>query len=98
MVIVRCIGPGEFFLERVVFPFEVLSFLAPLQSTVQIWSHGLGGAELVEALSVEELNPDAAPDPDSAAPAARTHPTAKAAASAPAVGEPRCRKDEKQVA
>ncbi|MEY4430806.1 MAG: hypothetical protein RLZZ533_742, partial [Cyanobacteriota bacterium] len=28
MVIVRCLGPQEFFLERVVFPFELLSFLA----------------------------------------------------------------------
>ena len=55
MVIVRCIGPDEFFLERVVFPFELLSFLAPPESIVQIWTHSLGGAELRESIEVEEL-------------------------------------------
>ena len=55
MVIVRCIGPDEFFLERVVFPFELLSFLAPSESVVQIWTHSLGGAELRESLAVEDL-------------------------------------------
>ncbi len=55
MVIVRCIGPQEFFLERVVFPFELLSFLAPAESMVQIWTHGLGGPELRETIKVEEL-------------------------------------------
>jgi hypothetical protein len=46
MVIVRCIGAEQFFLERVVFPMELLSFHAPSEALVQIWSHGLGGAEL----------------------------------------------------
>jgi len=55
MVIVRCIGPDEFFLERVVFPFELLSFLAPAESVVQIWTHSLGGAELRESIAVEDL-------------------------------------------
>ena len=55
MVIVRCIGPDEFFLERVVFPFELLSFLAPPESIVQIWTHSLGGAELRESIEVEDL-------------------------------------------
>ena len=56
MVIVRCIGPDEFFLERVVFPFELLSFLAPPGSVVEIWTHGLGGPELMESLPVEQLS------------------------------------------
>jgi hypothetical protein len=55
MVIVRCLGPQEFFLERVVFPFELLSFLAPPDTEVQIWTHGLGGPELVESIPVAEL-------------------------------------------
>ena len=55
MVIVRCIGPEEFFLERVVFPFELLSFLAPSDSVVQIWTHGLGGPELLESVDAVEL-------------------------------------------
>jgi hypothetical protein len=57
MVIVRCIGAEQFFLERVVFPLELLSFHAPSDSIVQIWSHGLGGAELCESFTAEELNP-----------------------------------------
>ncbi|WP_399225103.1 DUF1830 domain-containing protein [Synechococcus sp. Cruz CV-v-12] len=55
MVIVRCCGPKEFYLERVVFPFELLSFEAPLGSEVEIWTHGLGGPELLETLASSEL-------------------------------------------
>ena len=55
MVIVRCIGPEEFFLERVVFPFELLSFLAPPNAVVEIWTHGLGGPELLESIEAGEL-------------------------------------------
>ena len=55
MVIVRCIGPQEFFLERVVFPFELLSFECPAASEVEIWTHGLGGPELLETLHAAEL-------------------------------------------
>ena len=55
MVILRCCGPEEFFLERVVFPFELLSFSCPAESEVKIWTHGLGGAELIESLQAEEL-------------------------------------------
>jgi hypothetical protein len=55
MVILRCCGPAEFFLERVVFPFELLNFQCPPQSEVKIWTHGLGGAELLESIQADEL-------------------------------------------
>lgn len=55
MVIARCLGPDQFFLERVVFPFELLSFHCPEQSELEIWTHGLGGAELVETIQASEL-------------------------------------------
>ncbi|MCT0199437.1 DUF1830 domain-containing protein [Synechococcus sp. CS-1325] len=55
MVIVRCCGPKEFYLERVVFPFEMLSFEAPLGSVVEVWTHGLGGPELIETLASSDL-------------------------------------------
>jgi hypothetical protein len=55
MAIVRCCGPREFFLERVVFPFEHLSFACPPGTDVEIWSHGLGGAELVASHPAREL-------------------------------------------
>jgi hypothetical protein len=55
MVIARCLGPDCFFLERVVFPFELLSFQCPVESELEIWTHGLGGAELVETIPVRDL-------------------------------------------
>ena len=55
MVIVRCIGAEAFFLERVVFPFELLSFECPRDAEVRIWTHGLGGPELLETIPVQEL-------------------------------------------
>ena len=55
MVIARCLGPDSFFMERVVFPFELLSFQCPDESELEIWTHGLGGAELVETIPVTEL-------------------------------------------
>lgn len=56
MVILRCCGPSAFFLERVVFPFELLSFRCPKESEVEIWTHGLGGPELMEACPARELS------------------------------------------
>lgn len=64
MVILRCVGPEEFFLERVVFPFELLSFECPPGSEVNVWTHGLGGPELLETLQAAELGTDfPAPSP-----------------------------------
>jgi len=63
MVIVRCLGPEEFFLERVVFPFELLSFLAPADAVVEIWTHGLGGPELLESLDIQTLLVEAPEEP-----------------------------------
>ena len=63
MVILRCIGPEQFFLERVVFPFELLSFQCPPSSVVKIWTHGLGGPELVETVNAGDLLNEAAPHP-----------------------------------
>lgn len=61
MVILRCLGPEGFFLERVVFPFEMLNFACPRDSEVKIWTHGLGGPELVESLLAEDLILDQVP-------------------------------------
>ncbi len=55
MVIVRCIGPDAFYLERVVFPFELLSFQCPDETELEIWTHGLGGAEMLESIPVYQL-------------------------------------------
>jgi len=55
MVIVRCVGPDAYFLERVVFPFELLSFDCPDETELEIWTHGLGGPELLERIPVQQL-------------------------------------------
>ncbi|MCT0207679.1 DUF1830 domain-containing protein [Synechococcus sp. CS-1332] len=61
MIILRCIGPEQFFLERVVFPFELLTFHCPERSEVEIWTHGLGGPELLESIEARELVMESAP-------------------------------------
>jgi len=61
IVILRCLGPEEFFLERVVFPFEMLNFDCPKDSEVKIWTHGLGGPELVDSLQAKDLILDRRP-------------------------------------
>ena len=55
MVILRCIGPDSFFHEKVIFPFECWSFQAPDDADVELWCHGMGGAELLERLSSQTL-------------------------------------------
>ena len=55
MVIVRCCGTNHFFLERVVFPFELLTFTCPPLSEVNVWSHGLYGPDLIESFTSEQL-------------------------------------------
>ena len=55
MVIVRCEGHDGFYLERVVFPFELLSFECPAQSELEVWTHGLGGPEMIDKLPIHEL-------------------------------------------
>jgi len=55
MVILRCCGPATFYLERVVFPFEMLTFTCPVGSRVEVWTYGLGGPELVETLNADDL-------------------------------------------
>jgi hypothetical protein len=55
MIIVRCFASGGFYLERVVFPFEILNFQAPENTEVEVWSHGLGCPELINTLAINEL-------------------------------------------
>ena len=55
MVIVRCEGHDGFYLERVVFPFELLSFECPPQGELEVWTHGLGGPEMIDRLAIHEL-------------------------------------------
>ena len=55
MRIIRCCGPGDFFLERVVFPFEVLTFHCPPASDVEVWAKDSLGVVLTEQLSADAM-------------------------------------------
>jgi len=55
MVIVRCESHNGFYLERVVFPFELLSFNCPAEGELQVWTHGIGGPELIDTVPLREL-------------------------------------------
>ena len=52
MVVLRCIGPSIFFLERVLFPTDILTFIAPNDSRVEIWGNELYGPKLEERIRI----------------------------------------------
>ena len=52
MVVLRCIGPSKFFFERVLFPLEIFTFMAPYNSRVEIWGNELYGPRLEERIRV----------------------------------------------
>ena len=54
MVVLRCIGPSKFFLERVLFPLEVYTFMAPYDSRIEIWGNQLYGPKLEERIRINE--------------------------------------------
>ena len=56
MVVLRCIGPNSFFLERVLFPSELLVFSAPEDSKVEIWGNDLYGARLEQRMRVTKTS------------------------------------------
>ena len=58
MVVLRCIGPSNFFLERVLFPTDILTFKAPIDSRVEIWGNELYGPKLEERIRVTSDNGD----------------------------------------
>ena len=58
MVVLRCIGPSNFFLERVLFPTDILTFMAPKDSRVEIWGNELYGPKLEEIIRVSSDNSD----------------------------------------
>jgi len=52
MVILKCIGPDRFFLERAIFPQEVFSSMAPEGSQLEIWGIESYGPSLEQRLRV----------------------------------------------
>ena len=56
MVVLRCIGSSNFYLERVLFPTDVLTFMAPNNSKVEIWGNELYGPKLEERIRISSDN------------------------------------------
>ena len=52
LVILKCIGPDGFFLERAIFPQEVFSTIAPEGSQLEIWGIESYGPNLEQRLRV----------------------------------------------
>ena len=55
MVIVRARAMTEFFLERVVFPFEIMTFHCPRECEVEVVMRTPGGLEQSEWVSADQL-------------------------------------------
>ena len=58
MVVLRCIGPSNFFLERTLFPYDVFTFKAPNDSIVEIWGNELFKPKMEERIRVSSDNDD----------------------------------------
>ena len=58
MVIVRVYGGETFFLERVVFPFEIMSFHCPRSGEVEVIMRTTAGSEERQWVAAEQLLAD----------------------------------------
>ena len=56
LVVLKCIGPDRFFLERAIFPHEVFSSMAPEGSQLEIWGIESYGPNLEQRLRVSAPN------------------------------------------
>lgn len=55
LVVLCCSGPAGFALERVIFPFELLTFHAPAGATVLVYGPAAQAPELLDNCGVETL-------------------------------------------
>ncbi len=55
LLILRCCGPEDFFLERVVFPFELVTFACPADTEVKIWHWDVAGPTLIDCCLAEAM-------------------------------------------
>ena len=55
MLIVRCIGENNFYVEKVVLPSEIIAFEAPKDARVEIWGNDLSGLHIEDTIIVGDL-------------------------------------------
>ena len=46
MLIMKCIGSSQFYLEKVIMPSEIFSFNAPKEARIEIWRMSMSGQML----------------------------------------------------
>jgi len=56
MVVLKCIGPDSFFIERAIFPHEIFSSMAPEGSQLEIWGIEAYGPNLEQRLRISASN------------------------------------------
>ncbi len=52
MVVLRCVGPKNFFLEKVLFPSEEIVLSVPNDSRLEIWGNELYGPKLEQRIRI----------------------------------------------
>ena len=52
MLVLRCIGSDNFFLERVLFPAEEIVFSVPYEAKIEIWGNELYGPKLEQRIRI----------------------------------------------
>jgi len=66
MVVLKCIGENNFYLEKVILPSETYWFNAPEESRVEIWQMAINGQLLSVRADVSDFAANAS-DPELAA-------------------------------
>ena len=56
MLIVRCMSEGGFFVEKAVYPKEVIAFEAPEGAKVEIWGSDLTSSHIEDRMTVGETH------------------------------------------
>jgi hypothetical protein len=56
IVVLRCRDSHHATLERVLFPLQSLQFQFSDQGVAEVWTHGSGGAELLDRCPMQELS------------------------------------------
>ena len=56
MVVFKCIGEKNFFIERVIFPKEIFTLMAPEGSFIEIWGIESYGPKLEQRMRVGLIN------------------------------------------
>ena len=52
MLVVRCVGEKSFYIEKVVLPFEIITFEAPIDARVEIWGNDLTGLHIEDTIII----------------------------------------------